>query len=52
MEDPSIIQILEQDTADVKSLGIQKTPTFFVNGKPLESFGSQQLYDLVQSELK
>ncbi|HCZ9717013.1 TPA: thioredoxin domain-containing protein [Vibrio parahaemolyticus] len=52
MEDPDIIQVLEQDTADVKSLGIQKTPTFFVNGKPLESFGSQQLYDLVQSELK
>ncbi|MEH0691039.1 thioredoxin domain-containing protein, partial [Vibrio cholerae] len=39
MEDPDIIKILEQDTADVKSLGIQKTPTFFVNGKPLESFG-------------
>ncbi|MEH0666124.1 thioredoxin domain-containing protein [Vibrio scophthalmi] len=52
MKDPKIIKILEQDTADVKSLGIQKTPTFFVNGKPLETFGSQQLYDLVQSELK
>lgn len=52
MKDPNIIKILEQDTADVQSLGIQKTPTFFVNGKPLETFGSQQLYELVQSELK
>lgn len=52
INDPQIVKILEQDTADVKSLGIQKTPTFFVNGKPLETFGSQQLYDLVQSELK
>jgi len=52
IKDPQIIKILEQDMADVKSLGVQKTPTFFVNGKPLESFGSQQLYDLVQSELK
>ncbi|WP_242426151.1 thioredoxin domain-containing protein [Vibrio sp. qd031] len=52
MKDPDLIRVLEQDTADIKSLGIQKTPTFFVNGKPLETFGSQQLYDLVQSELE
>lgn len=46
-----ITNVLKQDTADVKALGIEKTPTFFVNGKALESFGAQQLYDLVKSEL-
>lgn len=52
IKDPSILKILEQDTSDVKSLGVEKTPTFFVNGKPLETFGLQQLIDLVQEELK
>ncbi|MEM5537979.1 thioredoxin domain-containing protein [Neptuniibacter pectenicola] len=46
-----ITNVLKQDTADVKALGIKKTPTFFVNGKALETFGAQQLYDLVNSEL-
>jgi predicted DsbA family dithiol-disulfide isomerase len=52
IKDPEILKILEQDTSDVESLGIEKTPTFFVNGKPLETFGLQQLIDLVQEELK
>lgn len=47
-----ITRILEQDTADVAAVGVQKTPTFFVNGKGLPSFGGQQLYQLVLSELQ
>jgi protein-disulfide isomerase len=38
--------------ADVKNVGVQKTPTFFVNGKPLPSFGAEQLYKLVHEEVE
>jgi len=51
MHDPSIAKIIEQDMADVKALNVQKTPGYFVNGKPLLSFGYKQLYHLIQSEL-
>ena len=49
---PDITARLNQDAADVKAFGVNKTPTFFVNEKPLPSFGSQQLVDLVAAELK
>lgn len=48
---PSIIGVLNQDRADVEAIGIQGTPTFFVNGKPLTEFGAEQLLSLVQSEV-
>jgi len=51
MQDPVIAKIIQQDLADGQLLGATKTPTFFVNGKPLPSFGYQQLMNLVQSEL-
>ena len=52
MRDPEIAAIIQQDLADVKTLNVRKTPGFFVNGKPLPSFGYQQLQDLVESEIK
>jgi len=45
-------QILAQERADIRSLKVSQTPTFFVNKKTLSSFGAQQLYDLVMAELK
>lgn len=52
MNDPSIQERIEQDLADAKALGVTKTPGFFVNGKPLTSFGRSQLRQLVDSEIK
>ena len=52
MHDPAIAKIIEQDMADVRALNVQKTPGYFVNGKPLQTFGYKQLYELVQSELE
>lgn len=49
---PSISSLIEQDIADMKAIRLKGTPTFFVNGKPLPSFGAQQLYDLVAAEVK
>lgn len=49
---PHIVAALKLDAADVAAVGVRQTPTFFVNGKPLQEFGAQQLFDLVQSEVK
>jgi predicted DsbA family dithiol-disulfide isomerase len=51
MDDPRITAVLEQDLADIRALGVTKTPSFFVNGRPLEPFGVQPLVDLVASEV-
>jgi len=48
---PHIAAALNFDAADVATLGIRSTPTFYVNGKPLGEFGPQQLLELVQSEV-
>lgn len=51
MMSADITSTLEKDAADAKAVGIRQTPTFFVNGKSLPSFGSQQLTNLVDSEV-
>jgi protein-disulfide isomerase len=48
----AIERMLRQDVADAQAFEVQATPTFFVNTKPLPSFGAQQLYDLVESEVR
>ncbi len=48
---PHIAAALNFDATDAATLGIKRTPTFYVNGKPLGEFGPQQLLELVQSEV-
>ena len=52
MDDPEIAIIIKQDLADAEALNVTKTPEFFVNGKPLPSFGYKQLEELVESEIQ
>ena len=52
MESPRIAAILKQDMADVATLKVDKTPTFFVNGKPLLESNPNALRALVQQEIK
>jgi len=52
MDDPEIDRIIEQDLADARVLDVRKTPGFFVNGKPLEPFGAEELSKLIESELR
>jgi protein-disulfide isomerase len=52
MESQRIAGRVKQDIADTIGLKVQKTPSFFVNGKPLSSFGYQQLRDLVEEEVR
>lgn len=49
---PEIENVLNQDRADARTAKVRQTPTFFVNGKPLLSFGSKQLYELVRTEVE
>ncbi len=44
---PEIDRVIAQDVADAKALNVTKTPEFFVNGRPLPSFGYEQLKKLV-----
>lgn len=52
MTDPEIARLIRQDMADAGTLQVTKTPGFFVNGKPLVTFGYEQLQALVESELR
>ncbi len=45
-------QILKQDVADLNAVGVEKTPTFYVNGRPLPRFHPDELRRLVQQEVK
>ncbi|MBW0368382.1 DsbA family protein [Ensifer adhaerens] len=48
---PSVDSVLAQDIADVRANKVEQTPTFFVNGKPLNEFSPQGLYNLVKAEI-
>jgi protein-disulfide isomerase len=48
---PEIARRIKLDILDAQQLDVNKTPGFFVNGKPLVEFGYQQLQDLVESEI-
>lgn len=49
---PDIDATINQDKKDVAALKIMQTPTFFVNGQPLSSYGAQQLKDLVSKKIE
>lgn len=51
MQSPEVVRIIQQDLADAQTLNVTKTPEFFVNGKPLPSFGYDQLKKLVDDAL-
>lgn len=42
---------IEQDRKDAVQLKVRATPEYYVNGRPLPSFGRQQLADLIREEL-
>jgi protein-disulfide isomerase len=52
MNDPEINQIIQQDKKDAITLGVRGTPSFFINGKPLQQFGYEPLRSAIQAELK
>lgn len=49
---PQTTGVINQDKADLVIVGVKQTPTFFVNGRPMPSFGERQLRDLVADEVR
>ena len=52
MNDPRIAELLKQDDKDLATLKVNKTPSFFINGKPLAEFGQNQLRVQVENEIR
>ena len=48
----AIDKALLQDAADIKTVGVRQTPTFFVDGRPLLDFGPAQLIDMVRLQVE
>lgn len=51
MNASTITNLIAQDLADADTLKVTRTPEFFVNGRPLPSFGHEQLKALVAEAL-
>ena len=51
MAAPALASMIAQDVADARTLNVTKTPEFFVNGRPLPSFGFEQLKSLINDAL-
>jgi protein-disulfide isomerase len=51
MAAPETARVIAQDLDDARVLNVTKTPEFFVNGRPLPSFGYDQLKELVDKAL-
>ena len=51
MADARIAERIAMDLADANTLGVTKTPEFFVNGRPLPSFGEAPLRRLIDDAL-
>jgi len=49
---PEITAVLNQDAADIKTIGVRRTPTFFVDGRPLLDFGAEQLKEMVRIQVE
>ncbi|MDR1554779.1 MAG: DsbA family protein [Campylobacteraceae bacterium] len=52
LEIKTVWDTVSQDIDDMNALNISKTPTFFVNGNPLQKFGYNELKELIDSEIK
>lgn len=52
MNAPDVAKRIEQELQDAVALKVTQTPEFFVNGRPLPSFGLAQLQTLVKEELQ
>lgn len=52
MNAPEVERRMAQDLQDARTLNVKKTPEFFVNGRPLPSFGLEQLQKQVGDALR
>ncbi|MFV1878051.1 MULTISPECIES: DsbA family protein [Nioella] len=48
---PQTTGLLNQERTDIETVGVRQTPTFFVNGRPVDPFGEAELRALVAEEV-
>jgi protein-disulfide isomerase len=51
MNSVEVMVRMEKDKKDAILLKVSKTPDYYVNGRPLPSFGQRQLAQLIGEEL-
>ncbi len=49
---PEVLARLAQERADVETIGVAQTPTFFVDGRPLLDFGAEPLLEMVRTQVE
>ena len=49
---PEVARAIQQDVNDGQALKVRATPEFFVNGRPMPSFGYKQLSQLVKEAVE
>jgi protein-disulfide isomerase len=52
MNSAEIDNVLTQDAADIETINVRQTPTFFVDGLPLLEFGAEQLMEMVRNRVE
>jgi protein-disulfide isomerase len=52
MNSPDVTANVQKDANDAVTMKVTATPEYFVNGRPLPSFGEQQLLTLISAELQ
>jgi len=52
LQRPDVRERAAQDYADAQALKVLKTPEYFVNGKPLPTFGLEELRTMVDAALR
>ena len=52
MNSADIDNVLAQDAADIETINVRQTPTFFVDGLPLLEFGADQLMAMVRNRVE
>ena len=52
MNSPDVTARIRQDANDAVTMKVTATPEYFINGRPLPSFGEQQLLTLISEELQ
>lgn len=51
MEDPVLDTLINQEIADLRELKVRGTPSFYINGKPLNRFGLEYLKLALEAEI-
>jgi len=52
MQSAEIVKRIEQEKADVQTVQVRQTPTFFVDGRPLLQFGADELREMVRLQVE